>query len=244
LARFQGRQRLSPSPFPQSHKSHSSYRPIRPIPEKPVSPTNSVSLTDNPPQQENPFNTRHIRPGAMPFLFSPGQSPEALLERLRLNGWRGEITGDHGSGKSALLATIIPAIERAGRQPLLVELHDAQRRLPIDLKRDSRLRPNTVLVVDGYEQLSFWSRFWLKSRCRRRGWGLLVTAHASVGFPPLFQTTVTLDLAKRIIDQLTAGRMSSLSNEELADCLARHRGNLRESLFDLYDLFERRRPSK
>jgi hypothetical protein len=208
----------------------------------------------------------------MPFLFSQGQDPEALTERLRLNGWRGEITGGHGSGKSALLAALMPAIERAGRQPLLVELHDAQRRLPIGLKhcdkRDSpifvdhrrpplrggartvpakigtvpRLRPNTILIVDGYEQLSFWSRLWLKLRCRRRGWGLLVTAHASVGLPPLYQTASSLDLAKRIVGQLMAGQAPPFSNEELADCLARHRGNLRETLFDLYDLFERRRP--
>ena len=121
---------------------------------------------------ENPFCTRRVRPGAIPFLFPAGEDAETLVGRLRQNGWWGEIVGAHGTGKSALLATLIPRIELAGRQPLLVELHDGQRRLPLDLDRDSRLRPPTLLVVDGYEQLSRWRRWLLKRLCRRRGWGL------------------------------------------------------------------------
>ena len=59
------------------------------------------------------------------------------------NGWWGEILGPHGAGKSALLATLIPAVERAGRRPVLVELHDGQRRLPLDLSCGRRLSPRS-----------------------------------------------------------------------------------------------------
>ena len=31
---------------------------------------------------ENPFCTRRVRPGAIPFLFPPDQTAEALIERL------------------------------------------------------------------------------------------------------------------------------------------------------------------
>jgi hypothetical protein len=189
---------------------------------------------------ENPFCTRRIRPGAMPFLFPQGEDVETLLDRLRRNGWRGEIVGQHGSGKSALLATLIPRIEHAGQQTVLVELHDGQRRLPIDLRRDDRLRPPVVLIIDGYEQLSRWSRFLLKRHCRRHSIGLLVTAHASVGMPELCRTVATLELAARVVAQLTAEQSPPCTASELAASFTRCHSNLREMLFDLYDLCERK----
>jgi hypothetical protein len=191
------------------------------------------------PNSENPFGARHIRPGALPFLFPADQDAETLIRRLRDNGWWGEIVGAHGTGKSALLATLIPAVEQAGQQVLLVELHDGQRRLPVDPEQQCRVRPFTVLVIDGYEQLSRWSRFRLKRLCRRRGWGLLATAHASVGLPQLYRTASTPELTERVVEHLLAGRPSPFSSGEVSDCLARHRGDLRETLFELYDLYER-----
>ncbi len=71
-----------------------------------------------PPTAENPFSTRHVRPGALSFLFARGDSTAALVEQLQRNGWRGQITGPHGAGKSTLLATLVPELQRAGRQPV------------------------------------------------------------------------------------------------------------------------------
>ena len=112
---------------------------------------------------ENPFCTKRVRPGAIPFLFPPGEDAESLVRQLCENGWRGEIVGAHGAGKSALLAALIQSIELVGRRTVLVELHDGQRRLPLDLDRDSRLEPPVVLIVDGYEQLGRWRRFLLRA---------------------------------------------------------------------------------
>ena len=191
--------------------------------------------------ETNPFCTRHVRPGAIPFLFPAGQDAETLVRRLQQSGWWGEIVGAHGTGKSALLATLIPSIELVGRHATLVELHDGQRRLPMDINRDSRLRPPMILIIDGYEQLSRCRRFLLKRHCRRRGWGLLVTAHAPVGLPELYRTAATPDLAERIVGQLMKGQALPFTTAELAEHFARHNGNLRETLFDLYDLYEQRR---
>jgi hypothetical protein len=185
---------------------------------------------------ENPFRSSRIRPGAVPFLFPPGQNAEMLVELLERNQWWGEIIGPHGSGKSSLLASLVPVVERAGRPVVLVELHNGQRRLPIRL--DARLRSPTVLVVDGYEQLSRWNRFWLKRHCRRCGLGLLATSHGSVGLPEICRTAVTPELASRVVDLLLDGRTPPLDRAELAACLSRHGGNLREALFELYDACE------
>jgi hypothetical protein len=203
----------------------------------------------------------------MPFVFASGQSAETLVARLRDAGWWGEILGPHGTGKSVLLATLMPAIERAGRRPVLIELHDGQRRLPSVLRRadipvchpvcpgsespedrqeclsSCGAEPPTLLIVDGCEQLTRWNRWRMKRLCRRRGWGLLVTAHASVGLPELCRTAATPELAETIIERLMAGRTRPFSAAEVTDCFARHRGNLREMLFELYDLYEQRRPS-
>jgi hypothetical protein len=197
---------------------------------------------DVPLDFENPFCTRRISPGAIPYIFPPGENVETLVDQLQKAGWWGEITGPHGSGKSTLLAVLTTAIEQTGRRTILVALHDAERRLPLRLQSDPRLRPPVVLVVDGYEQLGRWSRFTLKRFCRRQGVGLLVTAHKSVGLPHLYQTVVTPDLAGQIVGTLLGGRELPFTPEEVSHCLLRHGGDLREALFELYDLFEKRRP--
>jgi molybdopterin-guanine dinucleotide biosynthesis protein len=190
----------------------------------------------------NPFATRFVRPGAIPYLFRPGESLSVLIDRLAAAGWRGEITGPHGSGKSTLLAALIPAIERTGREVILVQLHDGERRLPRDAARRVRASTHpTVLVIDGYEQLPWWRRRWIEWRCRRRATGLLVTSHRSVGLPELARTRVEVAAAQQIVAQLLAGREEIIAPEELAECVARHGNDLRETLFDLYDLFELRR---
>src|SRR6185295_305765 len=101
----------------------------------------------------NPFATRFIRPGAIPFLFLDGDSADAIVERLKANRWRGQIIGEHGSGKSTLIATLVPLIEAAGRQAVMLKIGTGERTLPAIEK--SLLTPATQLVVDGYEQLSW-----------------------------------------------------------------------------------------
>jgi hypothetical protein len=273
---------------------------------------------------ENPFCTRRVRPGAIPFLFAGDITAETLVARLRMNDWRGQIVGPHGSGKSALLATLIPALERAGQQVLLIELHDAERSLSREFWHGPQLAAATLLIVDGYEQLGRWSRFRLKRFCRRarrrsgsqpvqdeletrpapgatgvspvlsadhgqnaratrsthdeletrpapgatgvspvlsaehgqnarstpdeletrpteaRPTGLLVTAHSSVGLPELCRTAVKVELACHIAGQLQRGYPRLVTTQDVAERFPRHGGNLRELLFDLYDLYEQR----
>jgi len=182
----------------------------------------------------NPFRSSRIRPGAVPFFFPPGQTIDALVERLRQNAWRGEIVGPHGSGKSTLLASLIPALQRAGRPTTLIALHDGQRRLPAEPFEDASIAPGTVLIVDGYEQLNLWNRRRLRRFRRRHGLGLIVTAHRSVGLPPLYRTEVDAKLARAVVVFLLGDRQEPPA-ERIDRLLDKHRGNLRETLFDLYD---------
>jgi len=189
----------------------------------------------------NPFSTRYVRPGAAPYLFPAGLSAEKLVDRLRRSGWRGQIIGPHGSGKSALLAALVPAIEAAGRQVCLIELHDGQRRLPAGFPPPDNAPQPTVVIVDGYEQLSRWSRFRLRRTCDRLGLGLLATAHRPIRLPDLFRTQPEPALAQRIVGQLLEQDRSLVTPEDVAERFSAHEGDLREMLFDLYDVYERRR---
>ncbi len=194
----------------------------------------------DPARTGNPFAAARVRPGAVEFLFLTGQSARQLIDRLQSNSWRGQILGPHGSGKSALLATLLPNLESAGRQPVLVELHDGQRRLPIDLKKAFQERRDGVLIVDGYEQLGFLSRIRAKRFSQRHGLGLLVTAHHPVGLPDLFHTRADLPTVRALVDRLLAGYPAHITSEDVAEEFASHHGDIRETLFALYDLHEAR----
>ena len=191
----------------------------------------------------NPFSTRHVRPGAIDYLFPPGTSAESLLARLEGNSWRGQIVGPHGSGKSALLAALIHAVEGSSRRVHLVELHDGQRRMPRDFWRTDSITSNTVVIVDGYEQLGFFGRLRLRRFCRKRALGLLVTAHLSAGFPDLFRTAPDMATTVRLVEQLV-DRDSPISADEIRERFSVHKGDIREVFFDLYDVYERRRSGR
>jgi len=193
-----------------------------------------------PGSHRNPFSTSRVRPGAIPYCFPPGQTAQGLVRRLRQDDWRGEIIGPHGSGKSTLVAALMPAIEDAGRKTTLIGLHDGQRCLGVELKRSTEIDASTVLIVDGYEQLGHASRFRLRRFCRRRGIGLLVTAHLSVGLPELFHTATSLELAQQVVAQILGKQSTLVTAEDVAERFSRHDGDLRETLFDLYDLYEHR----
>ena len=98
------------------------------------------------------------------------------------------------------------------------------------------------MIVDGYEQLGWWARRKLHRQCERRKWGLVVTAHAPVGLPTLATTGTTPELAQALVERLLPGD-GPISVADVAERFARHGGNLREILFDLYDLYEARRPA-
>ncbi len=96
-----------------------------------------------------------------------------------------------------------------------------------------------MIVVDGYEQLGLWHRWRLARRCRREGWGLLVTAHRAIGLPTVFETSTTPELAREIIDRLAPGQ-ALIDQAQIAARFRAAAGNLRELLFDCYDLYRRR----
>lgn len=191
---------------------------------------------------DNPFSTCRTRPGAIAFCFDGDGSVDALVDRLRRQEWWGQIVGPHGSGKSTLLAVLLPALEASGRQIECVTLHQGDRRLPMGRSALRSYSSSTQVVLDGYEQLGWFARWSLSRRCRRQGCGLLVTAHRDIGLPTLFATRPTLELTTKIVRHLLGPDDVAITDSHIGSAWIARQGNLRETLFDLYDLFEEHRP--
>ena len=162
------------------------------------------------------------------------------MERFLSQGGRGQIVGPHGSGKSTLLAALAAACKQRGLATAIFTLHDNQRRLPPEfftLAGDVR----RVVIVDGYEQLGRWHRWRLARRCRQRGWSLLVSCHEPMGFPTLYLTSVDLDLAVQLARKLMPAGDRSIGDDEIRAAFQAQNGDLRETFFALYDVYEARR---
>lgn len=186
----------------------------------------------------NPFATRWTRPGALAYVYPPGETPLSLITRLVSSGGRAQIIGPHGTGKTSLLRSLRPHLEAAGYQ---LEWHDPQ-----TVVQAGKRTSNTLVVIDGYEQLSRWSRLILRGSCWWHGCGLLVTTHQELGLPTLVETRPSLDLAQQLAERLLAdclpgGRRELLGDEEWEGLWREKSGNLREVWFALYDRFESRR---
>jgi hypothetical protein len=190
---------------------------------------------------DNPFATRYVRPGRIGYRFPAGQDSERLIERLRSQHWWGEIVGPHGSGKSTLVETLCAQLERVGRHAVMIRLHAGQGRGSGITSTGRPWSAATQVVADGYEQLGRLGRARLRWAVRRVGGGLLVTAHTPIGLPSLLHTTPDLGTVQAIARTLLGDEAAKISDRDVAASFAGHHGNVREVLFDLYDLYERRR---
>jgi hypothetical protein len=193
------------------------------------------------PDLTNPFCASRLRPGTIDFVFEEGKTIDQLVDALEANGWQGQITGGHGTGKSTLLAALTPALEERGRLVKAITLESEQRKLPRDFIRSLRMTAGLgVAAVDGVEQLSLWNRVRLKRFCQSQGVGLVVASHRPANLPDLYQTAVDEARAWMVVERLQSGFPARIEIGDLQERLAQHHGNLREALFDLYDLYEAR----
>lgn len=188
-----------------------------------------------PSRSLNPFATCWTRPGALDWLPSESTVEELLAESDAAGG--GQIVGPHGAGKSTLLAAMARALRERGELVVGWTIHSG------DLAPAPPSVPqNSVLLIDGAEQLPLLKRWRVLRSCRRRGVRVLLTTHRRlrIAAPPLLasmgpsQATV-----QGLFDRLTAERPTRVTRDDVARSYHRHQGNVREVWFDLYDRHER-----
>jgi hypothetical protein len=139
-----------------------------------------------------------------------------------------------------LLRALLPQLQAAGRTICLIELH-AGDRLPVDRAEREPWDEETLVVVDGYEQLGWLARRRLRRSCRRGRSGLLVTTHRRTDLPVLWQAATSLELAQALARRLLEPAGSApICADDVARAFQQCRGNLRETWFSLYDIYESR----
>lgn len=198
----------------------------------------------------NPFATRYVLPDALPFFFIDDKdvvdknSVTRLVDFFEQKNCRGQIIGNHGSGKTTLLAAIVDKLKKRNYIVCAIALHDQQRKLPREFTQEIEKKiasHEKIIIVDGFEQLSFLARLQLILFTSWRKCGLLITSHRrKFGLPILWQTKSSLKLTAQIVETILQknNRVAQHSQDLLETLWKKHNGNVRLVLMSLYDFYE------
>ncbi|MCA9196052.1 MAG: hypothetical protein KDA87_00885 [Planctomycetales bacterium] len=203
----------------------------------------------------NPFSTKFVQPGEIDYVLPEGTTWDELIQLFVRNQLCGQIVGPHGVGKSTFLCSFLRRLSsdtdiKVSRINLQAARRDWSRvrtelgRLPVPAEM------RHVLVIDGFEQLNMYQRWYTRWRTHRAGSGLLVTVHQPERkLPLLFHASYDWQrfqsLVAKLLNKHSANR-PVLDNQTIASVYQQHAttGNLREVLFELYDHAEQNLRSK
>ena len=199
----------------------------------------------------NPFCTRFVRPGAIPYHFaSDDNGLDSLCQSLQV-ARRGLIVGPHGSGKSTLLQSMLPLLRqrfvRVEHLQLLANPYASpwnglrQKQQNWSVIRDSLtgLSSHDLLIIDGIEQTFTQHRIRLLRPSKHQSPLILGTSHRRLlGLPVLFETSIDRHQIIRLTKQLIRNcpdPVAGLVHQKLANHDWERTTNLREFWFDCYD---------
>jgi len=185
--------------------------------------------------RENPFSTDRVLTAR--FRLQDDTTWGDLLRRLAGLGYRAAIVGPDGSGKTTLLEDLKPRLRARRFSVRRLSLNRWRRRLPRRVARQffRSLAPRDVILFDGADELSWAAWLWFRWRTRHAA-GLIITAHQPGRLPTLLHCSTSPRLLDRIVEEIApqeAARLRSLT----PGLFRKHKGNLRDALRELYDLY-------
>ena len=204
----------------------------------------------------NPFCTRFVRPGSIGYQFDTREASVAGRQQIvgQIQSLRyTSVVGPHGSGKSTLLESLKPQLKEIFVRIHHVTLHAQPRPLTfLSRYRYQREALGTVLdaancdllIIDGFEQLSWVAQKRFRARTKQTKLHTLITCHAPItGFAILHHANVTVEKAKRLTVHLiehlptqTRRQIETKLEHLLVEYQTSAREiNLREVWFKLYD---------
>ncbi|MFT3783425.1 MAG: hypothetical protein QM790_15545 [Nibricoccus sp.] len=181
--------------------------------------------------RENPFASAHVLQERYRFDEAAWANLEEKLRRLR---GRGALVGPKGFGKTTLLEDLAARLRRQGYRTTIIRLSEEAPRLPakFDAGFFRKLGEIDAVFLDGAEQLSLLGWLGFKRRTRHAG-AVIVTTHREGRFPVLHRCQTSPALLQELVSSLG----EKLSYEAARALHARHRGNIREALRSLYDVY-------
>ena len=187
--------------------------------------------------RDNPFNTDSVL-GVRYRLRD--RTWEELLEQLRKLGYRAAIVGPHGAGKTTLLEDLEPRLAALGFSVIRLRLDDETRSFERGFLKGFfvRLGERDIILFDGAEQMSrlAWLRF---KRGTKKAVGLIITSHRRGQLPTLIECSTSSELLREIIRELIGDEAEARCG--MAEKLhAKHGGNLRDALREMYDVYSER----
>lgn len=219
----------------------------------------------------NPFSVGYVQPGSIPYFFEPSfiehiretdsalyvrAFAEAFQKKMELSTWigcrylgekfarsgyRAQVVGPHGSGKSTMTESFARYLNLTGIGVMKSMIHAGTRDIPAQLRADLETRPadtaRRVVIFDGYEQLSSLNRLRLRRLCAASGCGLLVTTHKPQWFVGnvLYRTAPSDETIEKIVSYLLDDSQRYPGTAILRELRHRHKNNVRAILDGLYD---------
>ncbi len=186
------------------------------------------------PARQNPFRAARIERLAY-RLDEAGWT--RLLARFDAAGARGLLVGPHGSGKTTLREELEARLAAAGWRVRTLVASDRQALAWSDLRAcaadTADADQRTLLSIDGLDRLGTLAWWRLRRLVGGRG-GLLATSHVAGRLPTLHEHRTSPTLLRELVAELLPPGATSPSAR--CDLLfARHRGDVRSCLRELYD---------
>jgi hypothetical protein len=159
----------------------------------------------------------------------------SLLVRLGALGRRAALVGPQGSGKTTLLRDLGARLEISGFAVTRIQLNEANPGIPQRVWLELAWGPRAFVLLDGAERLGRlgWLAF---SIATRRANGVVITTHEPRRLPTLAECSTSPELLADLVEELLCSRPDWL-DATCRDLFAKHNGNMRDALRELYDRF-------
>lgn len=179
--------------------------------------------------RDNPFSIERVSK----IRYRLDGTYSALVEKLHALGSRAAIVGQHGNGKTTLVEDFERHLSASGFTVKRLLVNQAFRFIPWSFWTSKT--KGVYVLLDGKERLPWFLWLAFQYKCRDAA-GIVIVEHQRGRWPVLYECKTTLSLFEKLIDQmLSADEKRRLPAGFAKKLFAKHKGNVRDCMRELYD---------